>query len=194
MECVRPINLIEEWKTVDIPGVVPNYYQISNHGRLMNAKGQILKPIPIYNGYYAYALYTGKKNINEKYIRVFVHRLVLMYFNPIDNPEDFTADHWNTDKSDNNLLNLRWKTQAENNELSLAHYHKYGHNHYAAKFTDEDLIIIWNELKKGTKYADILVLIGKEVTDNNKDSIGNIKRGITYRRELENLRMRKLID
>ena len=58
----------------------------------------------------------------------------------------------------------------------------------------EDLIIIWNELKKGTKYADILVLIGKEVTDNNKDSIGNIKRGITYRRELENLRMRKLID
>ena len=191
MECVRPIKLIEEWKTVDIPGVVPNYYQISNHGRLMNAKGQILKPAPAF-GYYAYRLYTGNKN--KKYISIFIHRLVMMYFSPIENYNELTVDHHNYIPSDNNLLNLRWKTQAENNELSLAHYHKYGHNHYAAKFTDEDLIIIWNELKKGTKYADILVLIGKEVTDNNKDSIGNIKRGITYRRELENLRMRKLID
>ena len=92
MECVRPINLIEEWKTVDIPGVVPNYYQISNHGRLMNAKGQILKPAPAF-GYYAYRLYTGNKN--KKYISIFIHRLVMMYFSPIENYNELTVDHHN---------------------------------------------------------------------------------------------------
>ena len=39
-------------------------------------------------------------------------------------------------------------------------------------------------LTQGFKYREIVDSIGLEQTPNNRDLIGNIKRGITYQREL----------
>lgn len=179
----KPI-IIEKWLPVNIEGVVKNYYLISNTGMLKNIKGQIIKPIIINTGYYTYKLYTGTK---PKYKTILVHRLVMMTFNPIENPEKYTINHINMNVADNNIYNLEWCSQEENNQEKITYYHSYGSNIYNSLFSIQDLPIIVNEINKGTKYKEILKMLGKEVTKNNMDYIGNIKRGITYQRELKEL-------
>ena len=121
---------IEEWRLVDLQGVVKNYYWISNSGKLKNIKGQIIKPQLINSGYYVYKLYTGSKKSGDKYKTVLVHRLVKLFFDPIPNPDLFTVNHDDLDHSNNYDYNLTWMTQAENNEHKYQNLHVYGYNHY----------------------------------------------------------------
>lgn len=172
----------EEWRYVDIDGVIKNYYLISNMGTLVNIKGQIIKPYQINSGYYIYKLYTGSI---PKYKSILVQRLVMMTFHPIENPELFTVNHENRDPSENMDYNLSWMTQSENNLEKERNGHYFGSNNYHAIFNQQQLKIIVNELEKGTKYKDILNIIGIEDTPNNRDYIGNIKRGKTYQREIK---------
>lgn len=163
--------------------MVPNYYLVNNFGEVKNIKGQYLKPILINSGYLVYALYTGRSN--PKYKRVLAHRLVKMYFDPIENPEDYTVNHDDMDKLNNWEDNLTWMTQSENNMERERNYHLYGTGNYHAAFNLSQLKIILEELDKGTRYKDILNIIGVEDTENNRDYIGNIKRGRTYQREIQ---------
>lgn len=179
-----PGLIVEEWLPVELDGVVPNYYFISNSGTVMNIKGQIIKPALINSGYYTYRLYTGT---HPKYKHVLAHRLVMMTFCPIDNPEDYTVNHINMDSSNNNLYNLEWVTQKQNNMEKNKFYHSYGSGNYKSLFDRSELHIIVEEINKGTSYSNILKLIGKEDTRNNRDYVGNIKRGKTYVKELEEL-------
>ena len=172
----------EEWKYVDIEGVVKNYYLINNFGIIINIKGQILKPQLVNSGYYTYRLYTGTI---PKYKTVLIHRLVMMTFHPIPNPNLYTVNHDNRDVSQNMDYNLSWMLQSENNSEKEKNSHYFGTNNYRATFNIQQLKIIVNELEKGTKYKDILNIIGIEDTPNNRDYIGNIKRGKTYQREIE---------
>lgn len=103
-------------------------------------------------------------------------------FFPIPNPEQFTVNHKDGNKSYNFYTNLEWMTQSENNlhakrtGLSNA----YAENTYNAKMTNEQVHKICECLEIGMKYKEILTIIGMEITDNNKDLIGNIKRKITW--------------
>lgn len=111
-----------------------SYYQVSNKGRvrslphLVNTsikhnsqvlrKGRILKTIPNDKGYLSVSL---SKSGKSKCYRV--HVLVAKTFipNPVNKP---FVDHIDTDKSNNNVDNLRWCTQKENcnNDLTIEHY------------------------------------------------------------------------
>lgn len=43
-----------------------------------------------------------------------VHRVLLEVFNPIEHMENYTVDHIDGVRSNNNISNLRWTTQSEN--------------------------------------------------------------------------------
>lgn len=104
-------NKIEIWKTIkDYPD-----YQISNFGRVKSFKKcrgsneRILKPR---KGKYGYLNISLRKN--NKLMTFTIHRLVLMHFKPIDNPELFQCNHINGNKLNNNIDNLEWYTRSEN--------------------------------------------------------------------------------
>jgi hypothetical protein len=86
-------------------------YSVSKHGNVKNNKtGMTLKPGLNWNGYYRIDLYkSGKRKT------FLVHRLVGNAFIP--NPENKPQiDHIDNDRTNNNVNNLRWCTNQENNQ------------------------------------------------------------------------------
>ena len=186
----------EIWKKVEIDGVKKDYYFVSNYGSLRNVKDQNISPININSGYLVYRLYTGiKAPYKDKYKVCLAHRLVLSTFEPNENISSLTVNHINHNKFDNALWNLNYMTQQENTEDAVIYYHQYGQeNIKSCTFSNDQLIVIYNELKKDTPYKEILKMIGVEDTWNNRDYVGNIKRGKTYKRQIEELKMNGFID
>jgi hypothetical protein len=84
-------------------------YSISNFGNVkINKTGKIIKPILNQCGYCRIYLY---KNGKRKTFSV--HRLVALTFVP--NPENKPSiDHINNDRTNNNVNNLRWCTNQQN--------------------------------------------------------------------------------
>lgn len=95
----------EEWKQI----VGYDNYFISNFGNIKNNNTNIIKkPQQDNKGYYRVQLYkkTGNKNFR-------IHRLVALYF--IENPNNYTeVDHIDENKTNNNVLNLRWCSGSQN--------------------------------------------------------------------------------
>lgn len=95
----------EIWK--DIPDY-EWYYQVSNHGKIRNAKWKILKQQLHHQWYKQLSLY-----LNGKWKTTKVHRFVALAFLP--NPFwKKCVCHLDNDKSNNYVLNLYWWTQSEN--------------------------------------------------------------------------------
>lgn len=104
-------NHAERW--VDIKGY-EGMYQVSDLGRVRSLRrdyrteDKILKPRPDKKGYYRVALCKDSKCKDRK-----IHQLVLEAFvGP--KPDGFVACHWNDQKNDNRLDNLRWGSESEN--------------------------------------------------------------------------------
>ncbi|AIK68578.1 HNH endonuclease [Lactococcus phage phi15] len=85
-------------------------YEVSNLGRVRNIEsGRTLKPILNHNGYLKYNLYRHDK---RKYL--YLHRILATAF--IDNPEGKPCvNHIDENKLNNDLSNLEWCTERENN-------------------------------------------------------------------------------
>lgn len=103
---------MEEWKTI------PDYndYQVSNLGRvksLKNKKERILIPQDC-NSYDKHQKVTLSKNGKSK--KFFVHRLVMITFNPVDNMNKLQVNHKDGNPLNNRLDNLEWVTETQNFE------------------------------------------------------------------------------
>ena len=84
-------------------------YSVSNLGNVRNNKtGRVLKLQIDTHGYYKVNLYTDRISFNKN-----IHKLVAEAFliNPLNKP---FVDHKNNDKLDNNVRNLRYVTNQEN--------------------------------------------------------------------------------
>lgn len=170
-----------EYKPVVLEDIKLGYY-VDNVGNLYNKNGNIMQPKYINSGYLCYALPTISKN--PKYKNILAHRLFKMVFDPVDNMNNMTINHIDCNHLNNELKNLEWLTQKENNDKKNQALINYGINNYHAKFSYSQIKQILIDLNKGMKYSDILRDIGMEVNNNNEDYIGNIKRGKTYKNEV----------
>lgn len=95
----------ETW--LDIPGW-EGLYKVSDHGRVRGVSGCILKPEVLPRGHLKVKLYRPDQSKHW-----LVHRLVLTTFvGPC--PEGLESCHWDDDKTNNHLWNLRWDTHAAN--------------------------------------------------------------------------------
>lgn len=93
-----------------VEGINPWYY-VSNYGNIYSIKyGNMLKLTPDKDGYLMVCLHL----INGTHITRRVHRLVMMLFLPIDNPEQYQVNHINGIKWINYIWNLEWVTPKEN--------------------------------------------------------------------------------
>ena len=104
----------EIWK--DIVGY-EGKYAVSNWGRVKSLyngrhkkfREKILSPGKHGNGYLFVNLY---RNGEQK--KYWVHRLILMTFNPVENMENLDCNHLDENKLNNRLENLEWCTHEEN--------------------------------------------------------------------------------
>lgn len=101
----------EKWKKIDfIEDILPIYW-ISNHGRVYNEKtGYIMDGHLDSKGYEIVSFY----KINRDRIWCHTHRLLMLAFVPIENPENYVVNHIDGIKYHNYDYNLEWVTHKEN--------------------------------------------------------------------------------
>ena len=92
---------------------IPNLsrYLICDNGSIFDLKLNHLVPQNISGSGYMSVSLTDDVNKHRGY---FVHRLVKLAFDPIDNPETMQINHVDGNKTNNNLNNLEWSTCQEN--------------------------------------------------------------------------------
>ena len=108
-------------------------YQVSNTGKVKNKKtGLLLSPHYNRKGYqYVYLSYshTGR-------VKWYIHRLVAKHFieNPMNKPQ---VNHIDGNKQNNNVDNLEWCTNEENQiHAVLNNLHYQGESHKDSKFSE----------------------------------------------------------
>ena len=106
---------MEEWKVFD-------GYKISNFGNIIGKYGKILK-FEMRNGY-------KRITINKKHRCV--HILVALLFIG-ERPPNFVIDHIDRDKTNNNVSNLRYITQQQNNFNKNAKGYRIMKNGFSAQ-------------------------------------------------------------
>ncbi|UGO48066.1 HNH endonuclease [Bacillus phage vB_BanS_Skywalker] len=141
------------WKS--LKGIIDNgdNYEISNtgecrsisrtmidkKGNIRHYKSKVLKLIVSTKGYM-----TINISMNSKQRKHNIHRLVALAFIPNPEGKD-TVNHKNGDKTDNNVTNLEWSTNQENQihawETGLKESIK-GECRYNSKLKEEDVIWI----------------------------------------------------
>lgn len=109
----KQVNVMQDteeiWK--DTPGT---NYQASNTGRIRHFKTFRIRKV--FNNGNDYLAFTSNTNGYKSH---YVHRCVLMAFDPIENPEDFEANHIDFNRQNNNLNNLKWETRKANIQYSI---------------------------------------------------------------------------
>lgn len=147
-----------------------NCYRVSNYGRVFNCITNTFNNIyTAYNNYLSVSLVT----ING-YKSILIHRLMMLCFYPIDNPELYDVNHKDGDKKHNELYNLEWTTRSEN----IIHayntgLHHLGEDNTRTNITNDIAIAICERLQEG-------IYTNKQIADmygTTESVVSDIKQG-----------------
>lgn len=167
----------EQWKAV--PGY-EGLYEVSDHGNVKS----LARTVKQRNGTRDYRVpervltapvgSTGYRQValsrDRKVRQVSVHVLVLEAFvGP--RPEGCHACHWDDDKTNNHVSNLRWGTRSDNMQDAL----RNGRNHYAKRdecinghpFSGDNLVIYGNARRCKTCLRENAARRAKRVRNSN---------------------------
>lgn len=183
VEVINPLAF-EDWKLVDLDGVVKNYYYVSTFGRVKNIKGHILKTYPTNSGYLVYWLYNGNK-YPPKYKLFTAHRLVMLVFHPIENPKTMEVNHKNCDKYFNYEGNLEWATPKDNAAHGVKNRDKSRLYDRRTQLTQEQKFIAAQGIVDNLPYKDIIEKMEIEDTIMNRGILTDIKRGKLFITEMK---------
>lgn len=159
---------------------VKHCYYISDKGRLYstvykNGKGGF-KFSERDNNTYLNQRFATNNGYGKSFMQ---HRLVMMEFNPIPNPDDYYVNHIDGNKLNNDISNLEWCTQQQNIrhafDTGLIHPSR-GENHHCATHDEALIHKICEGLEKGLSIPDCAVYAGLEPTRDNRRYISRIKR------------------
>jgi len=162
----------EQWVPITLPNLQPWYY-ISSYGRVYSKLYDcLIKDRFVGRGYKIITL----RDINNKPVDLLIHRLVMLSFNPIQNPENFQVNHIDTDKCNNKLSNLEWCTNSENMIHAYNHdlYYKGEDNNFAV-INNDTAIKICEALEQNMSYNDICKYANLPISKRFKDIIYQIK-------------------
>lgn len=130
------INNMEIFKDIQ---KFENKYQISNTGKVRNKNtGLFLQPKYNKKGYQYVNLSINK----YKSVKWYIHRLVGFHFisNPYNKPQ---INHIDGNKSNNNVDNLEWVTNEENQRHAVLNNLRFqGELHKSSKFTNESIKLL----------------------------------------------------
>jgi hypothetical protein len=90
----------------------------------------------------------GYKVTNLNDVDYCIHRLTMMAFYPISNPENFVVDHIDENKSNNILENLRWMSSAQNTQV----HHAINNNRTTTNQSSKSRPIIFTQLSNGKEF------------------------------------------
>lgn len=175
---IEPLKMCndEMFKRIDnfiVPGIY-DYYLISNYGRIYNAYMNLfLKPGISGSGYNFVYLSTCNGQVMMQ-----VHRLVMLVFNPIPNPNEFQVNHKDGNKFNNAYYNLEWVTRSENILHAYATgLHHIGEDSVKATITEKDAIGICELLQTGN-YTNKQIA---DIFNTTESVVSGIKQGFTWK-------------
>lgn len=168
---ILPIQFNDEiYKDITIDGVQP-YYQVSNYGVVINKiTGRQLSQAIMDCGYARVRL--AMKDGSSK--SLLVHRLVMLTFDPIENPDLFQVNHKHGVKLDNRYGELEWCTPQENvqHAIRTGLMNNSGENNERSVLTLQEAHIICQGLSRGDPFD----IIAKSVSNTSvKDIIREIR-------------------
>lgn len=150
----NPIYFNDEiFKDILISNIMP-IYKISNYGTIINKNSNSQVSQSLTNDGY---LRVSLKMIDGSNKHYLVHRLVLMVFCPIENPENFEVNHIHGIKNDNRVSQLEWVTTMENNHHAFRTglNNNIAENHANAVLSNSEVIKICELLSLGTPIHEI---------------------------------------
>lgn len=129
-------------------------YTIDEDGNIFDIKENRYRKIRENEKGYLYCTFY----INGKSKKFFIHRLVLYCFNPVPNMDTLQVNHIDGNKKNNNINNLEWCTQSENQR----HAYRMGLNsnkglrNPACKYSEKEIIGIADMLLDGKTIKEII--------------------------------------
>lgn len=142
-----------------LPIPFANKYFATRSGKIFSTKiGDFMSQADNGNGYKSVEILNDGA---KKHKRYYVHRLIMLTFNPIENFNKLEVNHINGIKSDNRLKNLCWVTKRENmihacSELGVNN----GAKNSQTWVTDEDIDVMLDMRENGVPLVDIASLYG----------------------------------
>lgn len=139
-------------KKLELPGL-KGEYTIDENGNIFDVANNRYKHCTIdHKGYIRCSLYINGRSKNK-----LVHRLVLMTFNPVEGMENLQVNHIDGNKKNNNINNLEWCTQSENQRhaFRIGLISRKGTKNSQCRLSEARVIEIANLILEGHTIADI---------------------------------------
>lgn len=155
---------------------------ISKEGKVLSLKtNKILKTTIFPNGYEVLCLMYQKPKRHTK--TLYIHRLVAQTF--IDNPHNKkTVNHKDGNKTNNNVNNLEWATQGENNKHAYNNNLRIPHCEGFVEYNNKKRVLSEYDVEYIQTHQELNIEeLSKILNNNHKGAIYNCKNGKTWKKD-----------